>query len=111
MKVELCIPPDLIKTIAQAVTEELNLLLPSRNVDAQDDILTPEQLAEYLQVRKQWVYERVSLGEIPHAKVGKYLRFRKTAIQKWIESKSVPAVNPLSRSLKVIKRETTGETR
>jgi excisionase family DNA binding protein len=103
MKVELGIPPELVTAIAQAVTEELKPLIASRKVEAQDDILTPEQLAEYLQVSKQWVYERVSLGEIPHTKVGKYLRFRKTAIEKWIESQSIPATNPLSRSLKVIK--------
>lgn len=110
MKVELDIHPELITAIAQAVTEELKPLIANRKIEAHDDLLTPGELAKYLQIRKQWVYERVSLGEIPYTKVGKYLRFRKTAIDKWIESQSVPAVNHLSRSLKVIKRNTTGET-
>ena len=104
------IPPELVTAIAKAVAEELKHHLTSRKNKTQDDIFTSDQLAGYLQVRKQWVYERVSLGEIPHTKVGKYLRFRKSAIDKWIESQSVPAVNPLSRSLKVIKRGTTGKT-
>jgi len=103
VKVEIPIPPEVIGAIAKEVADNLKPLLASRKVENQDAILTPEQLAEYLRVSKQWVYQRVSLEKIPHTKVGKYLRFRKSAIDKWIESQSVPTSNPLSRSLKAIK--------
>ena len=80
------------------------LLVPKKGED-EDAIFTPEQLAGYLQVTKQWVYERVALGEIPYAKVGKYLRFRKSAIDRWVESQSCPTSSTLSRRLQMIGEE------
>lgn len=59
-----------------------------------DIILTPETLAEYLQVDLSWVYKQVSLKTIPYFKSGKYTRFRKAAIDKWIETQSVRPVPP-----------------
>jgi excisionase family DNA binding protein len=102
MKIELEIPDALAQTIADRVVASLKPVLAGMKPGVQDAILTPNQLADYLQISKQWVYERVSLGEIPHTRVGKYLRFRKSDIDKWMGSRSVPASNPLSRSLKAI---------
>lgn len=34
-----------------------------------------EELAEFLSVGTQWVYDQIALGRIPYYKVGKYLRF------------------------------------
>jgi excisionase family DNA binding protein len=108
VKAELNIPPELVSAIAEEVVASLKPLLTARKA-VEDAILTPDQLAGYLHVTKQWVYERVHLGEIPHTKVGKYLRFRKSAIEKWIETQSAPAVSPLSRKLKLA-RELRGGT-
>ena len=41
----------------------------------------------------QWVYERTSKNEIPHMKVGKYLRFKQQTIKHWAGGMSVPDVN------------------
>ena len=103
MKIEIPIPPEVIGAIVKEITDNLKPLLATRKTENQDAILTPQQLAEYLRVSRQWVYERVSLGEIPHIKVGKYLRFRKSHIDNWIESQFIPASNPLSRPLKELK--------
>ena len=102
LKLETNVPQELLQEIAQKVVWELRPLLGKRSRDADDPYLTPDQLALYLGVTKQWVYERVHLGELPYIKVGRFLRFRKSVIDKWLESISVPASNPLSRSLKVI---------
>ncbi len=51
-----------------------------------DTIFSVETLAKYLQVSKQWVYERVHLKEIPHIKMGKFPRFKKREIDIWLES-------------------------
>ena len=107
MKVELNIPPELVSTIVDDVVARLKPLLV-RKLDAPDDILTTDQLAEYLGIGKQRVYEAVSLKTIPYFKVGKNLRFKKSAIDKWIEAQSVPASFPCSRRLKVAK---SGEAR
>ena len=53
---------------------------------AVDVIMTTRELAEYLQVDVSWVYKRVSWGEIPYFKHGKYTRFKKSVIDAWLES-------------------------
>lgn len=37
--------------------------------------LTIEEAAELLRVKVSWLYERTRTNEIPHIKLGKYLRF------------------------------------
>ena len=72
-------------------------------IAADDTIFTVESLAKYLSVSEQWIYERVQFKEMPYIKVGKFLRFRRSAIEKWLEEQSTPASTPLSRPLKVAK--------
>lgn len=104
MKAEFTISDDLIKAIAREVAAELRpVLVASKRPEGPDAILSPDQLATLLGVPKGWVYERVSLGELPHFKAGKYLRFRLSVIEKWIEGQSVPASGPPSRPLRIIK--------
>ena len=102
MKAEIDFPDPVIEAIAQRVVESLRPLLV-RKQEAPDAIFTTDQLAEYLGVRKQRIYDMVSQSTIPFFKIGKYPRFKKSAVEKWIDSQSVPVANPLSRSLKVIK--------
>ncbi len=49
-----------------------------------NDILSLNELAEYLRVSKSTLYQLSEGGKIPSFKVGKQLRFRKNAIDKWI---------------------------
>ena len=48
----------------------------------QTPFLTVEEIAQYLKVRKSWIYEKTRLGEIPYIKIGKYLRFRAEEVEK-----------------------------
>ncbi len=48
------------------------------------ELLTVDDLAVLLQVTLSWVYEHKN--EIPHIKLGKYLRFPKAEIERWIAS-------------------------
>ncbi len=48
-------------------------------------VLTIEELAEYLKVSKSTLYKLVQEGRIPGQKVGKHWRFRKDAIDRWLE--------------------------
>ncbi|MFX0197248.1 MAG: helix-turn-helix domain-containing protein [Candidatus Hodarchaeota archaeon] len=53
-----------------------------------EDFLTVTQLAQLLQVPKSWVYGQTMKkghGAIPRIKFGKYLRFLRSDIEKWIE--------------------------
>jgi excisionase family DNA binding protein len=33
---------------------------------------------------RSWIYAKAAAGEIPHLKVGKYLRFRLTEVEAWL---------------------------
>jgi len=48
------------------------------------ELMTVEDLAALLNVTPSWVYEHKD--EIPHIKLGKYLRFPKAEIDRWIAS-------------------------
>ena len=52
-----------------------------------DRLLTVEEIAELLGVKKSTVYAWVSEGYMPHCKVGKCLRFREKTVEAWVESK------------------------
>ena len=104
MKAELSFnSEELINKIAVEVVKAVKPLLSANKPEDDNSLLSVESLAAYLSVSKQWVYERVSLNEIPHIKIGKFPRFKKTDIDKWIESQKIPAMNLNSKKLKVIK--------
>ncbi len=51
-------------------------------------LLTVEEVAALLNVPRKWVYRRVGLKpphNIPHLKVGKYLRFREGDLRDYVE--------------------------
>lgn len=57
-----------------------------------EEILTPEQLAQRLQVKPSWVYEQTrdragsrSSDPLPHIKMGRYLRFDWCDVLAWLE--------------------------
>ncbi len=52
------------------------------------EILTIKQVAEYLQLNEKTIYRMVKTKGIPFFKVGGSIRFRKTIVEKWIDSLS-----------------------
>ena len=48
------------------------------------DILTLDELSRYLKLPKSTLYKRSERCKIPSFKAGRQIRFRKTAIDKWI---------------------------
>jgi len=51
------------------------------------DVLTIDELAAYLKISKSTLYKLVREGKIPSQKIGKHWRFRKSAIDQWLEEK------------------------
>ena len=49
------------------------------------EVMTAEELAEYLSFSKNWVYRKAEAGEIPGVKLGNRWRFKKSVIDKWLE--------------------------
>ena len=54
----------------------------------QDDILTLPEVAGLLKVAEKTVYGLAQKGDLPAFKVGGQWRFRRTAIDSWIEVKT-----------------------
>lgn len=50
-----------------------------------NSVLTIEELAGYLKISKSTLYKLAQEGKIPCQKVGKHWRFRKEAIDRWLE--------------------------
>ncbi|MHC4183358.1 MAG: helix-turn-helix domain-containing protein [Planctomycetota bacterium] len=75
----------LIDTIVEKVVERLKPLL--NNSPEGDELMDVRGLAEYLNVTKQWVYEKTHSNAIPYYKVGKYPRYRRSKIDEWLLEK------------------------
>jgi excisionase family DNA binding protein len=48
------------------------------------ELLTLDEVATWLRVPRSWIYERTRKGQIPHVKLGKYLRFPRQALAEWL---------------------------
>jgi excisionase family DNA binding protein len=95
------IEPQDIQAIAQKVSELLKPLLSRiEGRDDKDPIFDVKGLAEYLHVDLSWVYKQVSLKTIPFFKTGKYTRFRKKDIDRWIENQTARPI-PTMRLAKI----------
>jgi len=80
-----------IEAIALRVTEYLKPILAS-NQTVLDELLTVDELANFLKTSKAQIYQWVNqsqhgLGNFPYFKAGKLLRFSKNAILKWLETR------------------------
>ena len=61
--------------LRRIVREEIQAAMGQSNGQHTDPFLTPEKLAERLNVPLSWVYEQSRQGKIPTHHIGKYLRF------------------------------------
>ena len=62
-----------------------------------EKLLTPDQIATLLEVKKSTIYNWTHTGYIPHIKLGKLVRFKKSDILKWLDKKS----NPGRKTMKI----------
>jgi PTS system nitrogen regulatory IIA component len=71
-----------------------------------DDILTIDEVAQYLRVSERTVYDWAQKSEIPCGKIGTAWRFKKTELEKWVNerlaSKTGPSPSELSVKVKNI---------
>ena len=52
----------------------------------QENLLTTEQVAQYLKIDKFTVYRLVTQKKIPAFKVGTQWRFKRSMVEAWLES-------------------------
>lgn len=66
--------------------------LPAIASQSMDKLLTAEEIAERLNLKTDWVWAQARAGRIPHIRLGRYRRFRESAIEAWLcelEARSV----------------------
>jgi excisionase family DNA binding protein len=62
-----------------------------------DKLLTADELAERLGMKAEWVWAQARAGRIPHLRLGRYRRFRESAVEEWLcEIETGGTVHPSS---------------
>ena len=77
----------LINDIVEKVVERLKPLINNSHDSRGDELMDVKGLADYLKVKKQWVYEKTHMNILPYYKVGKYPRYKKSKIDEWLLEK------------------------
>jgi len=54
-----------------------------------DRLMTLDDAAEYLRLKKVTLYKLLEKGKLPGSKVGGQWRFKKDTLEKWIDDKMV----------------------
>lgn len=50
-----------------------------------DEWMNPDRVCDWLDVKKDWLYDQAERGSIPHIKVGRMLRFNRGELRQWLE--------------------------
>ena len=70
-------------------------------------VLTIEELSVYLKIPKSTLYKLVREGKVPSQKVGRHWRFRKKAIDRWLDD--LPAEASARSGTRVEEPDAKGE--
>lgn len=62
---------------------------------AEHEILTLEEVATYLRVSERTVYDWANKGEIPCGKLGTTWRFKRSEVEKWVDTKLTGPSKPV----------------
>ena len=52
------------------------------------DLLTPDDVCALLKVKKSWLYDAVESGELEAIRLGKQLRFRPSALVRYLDERA-----------------------
>jgi excisionase family DNA binding protein len=50
-----------------------------------EPLIDIKELEKRLQLPRSWLYTQAAIGYLPHYKVGKYLRFKASEVETWLE--------------------------
>lgn len=65
-------------------------------LSAPDVLLTAEEVAALLQVSCAWVYAQTRRQRIPHLRLGRYVRYRREALDAWMRQVEMTSTSPAS---------------
>jgi len=70
-------------------------------------IMTATEVAEYVKVNRDTIYELAGKGQIPFFRIGIHLRFRRDAIEKWMTDRTSEALKKSGVVIGIAKTCTT----
>ena len=65
---------------------------PEDTAKTPPEVMTIDQVAEYLQLHKQVVYRHVKKKTIPASRIGSTLRFKKSVIDAWLTDSALESL-------------------
>ena len=74
----------------EVITEKLQGEAPGAPTRDDDEILTPDELAELFKIPKSKIYQmtmKTGPGSIPRFKIGRDLRFKRSEVVPWFENR------------------------
>ena len=79
------------------------------------EILTVDELHQYLKIPRPTIYTLAQQGRIPAAKIGKHWRFEKSTINRWLRKQqraraSETTARPSTRQSSAVPLQTVGAT-
>ncbi len=51
-----------------------------------DKLLTADEVTDLIRVTRAWVYAETRRNAIPHLRLGRYVRYRRAAIEAWMQA-------------------------
>lgn len=85
-----------IEAIVQRMVEVFKPILVdlvNSHQSKSDELMDVKGLAQYLKVKRSWIYEKVHKKEIPFQKAGRFLLFKKKDIDLWLKNPYAPSLN------------------
>ncbi|MHC4270426.1 MAG: helix-turn-helix domain-containing protein [Planctomycetota bacterium] len=89
----------LIDAIVEKVVEKLAPLLNNHSESNDNELMSVEEVAKFLKVKKQSIYDKVSSKSIPFLKYGNSKRFRKKHIDIWLSNPYHPDLSNYNLNL------------
>jgi excisionase family DNA binding protein len=67
------------------------------------EFLTIDDVCGFLSVKKSFIYSLVESGVIPHYRIGKLIRFKKSDIDNWMENQRRECINVGEKTKGILK--------
>ena len=82
-------PTAIVQPAIAPLMEPASLSIPAPAQPSDDDVLTADEVAEFLGVDRNTVYDYAGRGVIPHRRLGKRILFLRGAIVSWLGARRV----------------------
>ena len=64
-----------------------------------EKLMTSDEIAERLGMKTEWVWAQARAGRIPHVRLGRYRRFRESAVEAWLSDLETGGTRPSATTL------------